>query len=292
MTPLQRLLVSTLAILAIAQPAIAARPPAGTPNCDAVDDQPATLPGAQSFTYRTASDRELRIHVFGQPDAATPRPAILFFFGGGWRRGNIAQFAAQAEAFQAKGYVTALADYRVFCRDSSSPVDAVEDAQAALAWFRARSGQLGVDPLRIALSGGSSGGQLAMAAAQTAAPDARPAALVLFNPAADLTPPAIRGAIGLTETQAQAISPSTLPVDGLAPTIIFHGEADQIAPIRQARAFCDRVQAADGRCDLVAYPGQPHGFFNSRTVLLQLGRSPYEDTLTGAMTFLSGLGWP
>ena len=290
MKPLCRQFLAALATLAIAQPAAAARPPAGTPNCEGVDDQPATLAGAESFTYRTASDRELRIHVF-VPQASTERPAILFFFGGGWRRGTVAQFAAQAQAFQAAGYVAALADYRVFCRDTASPLDAVEDAQAAYAWFRARSGQFGVDPQRIALSGGSSGGQLAMATAQTAPQDARPAALVLFNPAADLTPPMIRNAIGLTEAQAQQISPSVLPVAGLGPTIIFHGEADQVAPIRQARAFCDRVRAAEGQCEVEAYAGQPHGFFNNRTPNAELGRSPYEDTLAGALAFLAGLGW-
>ena len=55
------------------------------------------------------------------------------------------------------------------------------------------------------------------------------------------------------------------------------------------RTLC--VRAADGQCEVKAYAGQPHGFFNSRTQVPELGRSPFEDTLAGALAFLDGLGW-
>lgn len=254
--------------------------------CDKVPPQPATIQGARSFVYATPAGRPLSLHVFA-PAAAGARPAVLFFFGGGWRQGAVTQFIGQAQAFQAAGYVAVLADYRVICRDpGSTPLLSVTDATAAHAWLRAHAGELHVDPRRIALAGGSAGGHIALTAAMLETKD-RPAALVLFNPAVDLSRGATRGSAPISVDQARAISPAHLPVEGLPPTAIFHGEADQVVPIGPVRDLCARMP----RCVLTAYPGQGHGFFNSRAADPATGLSNYDDTTTRALVFLAGLGW-
>jgi acetyl esterase len=255
--------------------------------CQSVPAQPADLPGAQSYTYKNASGRDLRVHVFGA-QAQGRHPAILFFFGGGWQRGSVTQFTDQATATAGKGYVAALADYRVLCRDGTSPVDALADAEAAYTWLRQQAPRLGIDPRRIVLSGGSAGGHLAAATALLAPQGEEPAALVLFNPALDL------GTLGdmlkLAPVQIAAISPSALPIGNLPPTVIFHGAADKLVPIATIRAFCTRATAAGRRCELHEYEGQGHGFFNSRNVGPALGASYYEDTLSKSFRFLASLG--
>jgi len=249
---------------------------------------PHTLPGASSFTYKNAGNRPLRIHVFSPAGPAGPRPAILFFFGGGWRIGDVRAFAAQAKAFAKRGLVAALADYQVFSRDQSTPIDALADARAALDWLKGHARQLSVDPRRIVLAGGSSGGHLALVTAMMAPVDQRPAALVLFNPVVDVVRMAPK--VHLTDAEARVISPSELPVADLPPMIIFHGEADQAVPIETVRAIRDRIIAANGQCELVEYAGQAHGFFNVRAVDSALGRSPYADTLKRALAFTDHLG--
>src|SRR5579883_5976 len=255
--------------------------------CLSVPAQPANLPCAQSYTYKNASGRDLRIHVFGAQVQGS-HPAILFFFGGGWQRGTLAQFTDQAAVAAGKGYVAALADYRVLCRDGTSPVDALADAEAAYAWLRQQAPRLGIDPKRIVLSGGSAGGHLAAATALLAPQGEVPAALVLFNPALDLG--ALGDLVKLAPAQVAAISPSALPIGNLPPTVIFHGVADKLVPIATIRAFCARATAAGRQCELHEYEGQGHGFFNSRGVEPALGTSYYKDTLSRSFRFLASLG--
>lgn len=255
-------------------------------NCEGVTAQPAALVGAESVTYRRASGRDLRLHIFRpDPAAAAPHhPAILFFFGGAWRIGEITAFEGQARAFAQAGYVAVLADYRVKCRDGTTPFASVSDAEAAYRWMRGHDRHLGIDRNRIVLAGGSAGGQLALVTTQAARVDARPAALILFNPAVDLVGPAP----WYLQPFARWISPSTLSLDHLPPMIIFHGKSDHTVPIDSVRRFCARVGAAGSRCDMVEYRGRAHGFINDRATDPILHRSPYEDTLARSLAFANG----
>lgn len=256
-------------------------------NCIGVETQPNSLEGAQSFTYRHASDRDLKLHAFSpnNPSLQT-RPAILFFFGGGWRVGKISALEPQARDFAKQGFVTILADYRVKCRDDTTILAAQEDAREAWNWVHEHGSQLGIDPNRMILAGGSAGGQLALATAQKAPDDLKPAALLLFNPAVDLVTPATWWAKPI----ARGISPSKLPVDALPPTLIFHGTGDKRVPIQTVEAFCGRAREADRICEVVSYPGQDHGFYHSSRVLPALGLNPYRDTMDRSEAFLAEHG--
>lgn len=277
-------------LLTAATPATPVRP-TGTP---AIGPQqppcvPAleTLPGAVTRIYADPAGRPLRIHLFLPPDIGHPRPAILFFFGGGWSNGNVGQFQDQAKALRDRGYVAAIADYRVFCRDRTSPVEAVADAQAAFHWLRAQAGTFGIDPARIVLSGGSAGGHLAAMAAIREPVASRPAALVLFNPVVNLTLPAIRTSVRLDDAGSRALSPAMLRVDRLPPTILFHGSDDRIVPVASARAWCDAIRAKGGDCRFEEYPGHGHGFFNQRRVIVAGAPVPYDDTMRKTIAFLA-----
>ena len=252
-------------------------------QCDGTAPQPDTLPGAESVTYAHPGDRDLRLHLF-QPvqGQANGKPAILFFFGGSWRTGNILSFKEQADAFAAKGYVAVLADYRVKCRDGSNPVQSVNDAQAAYEWLHDHAGDHGIDPRHIILAGGSAGGHLALVTALKAGHDHKPLALVLFNPPVDLVTPAPL----FLKPLAWWISPSRMAMGDLPPTLILHGGADSQVPIASVRAFCDHANDTGRTCRLMEYEGQAHGFYHSHVPDPVTGRSPYEDTLGLALDFV------
>ena len=60
---------------------------------------PPKMPDAREFTYKEASQTELKLWVF-QSEKQTKggkRPAIVFFFGGGWKGGTPAQFEKQCQ---------------------------------------------------------------------------------------------------------------------------------------------------------------------------------------------------
>ena len=114
--------------------------------------------------YAGASDRELKLYVY-QPHARkleTPLPAIVFFHGGGWVGGSTAQFLHHCEHLAQRGIVAIEADYRHLDKSKKDPpLICVQDAKSAMRWVRSHAAELGIDPDRIASSGGSAGGHLA-----------------------------------------------------------------------------------------------------------------------------------
>ena len=74
---------------------------------------PPSLPGAVVETYKTIDDVEMKVWIFA-PDGHSEgdsRPAIVFFFGGGWRSGSPGQFARHCDYLTDRGMVAITADY-------------------------------------------------------------------------------------------------------------------------------------------------------------------------------------
>ncbi|MDA8528941.1 hypothetical protein N9K67_09140, partial [Opitutaceae bacterium] len=65
-------------------------------------------------TYREVAGTELKMHVFLPDgfDASDRRPAVVFFFGGGWNGGNPGQFYPFSEYLTERGMVAMAAEYR------------------------------------------------------------------------------------------------------------------------------------------------------------------------------------
>ncbi|HEY3841198.1 MAG TPA: alpha/beta hydrolase fold domain-containing protein, partial [Bryobacteraceae bacterium] len=157
---------------------------------------PPKLEGAVPHQYKQTSTRPLYLYSLAPAQSGSARPAIVFFFGGGWKGGSTDQFDDQARHLTDRGMVSILVDYRVEARDRSTPFDSVHDARSAMRWVRTHAAELHIDPSRIVASGGSAGGHLAGATAildgvDDPADDLRvspaPAALILFNPVLDTT---------------------------------------------------------------------------------------------------------
>ena len=49
---------------------------------------PPTFKNARVETYRTIGSTELKLWIFGESDPKAKKPAIVFFFGGGWHGGT------------------------------------------------------------------------------------------------------------------------------------------------------------------------------------------------------------
>ena len=244
--------------------------------------------------YKTIGDVALHLDIFTPPGSNAPRAAIIFFFGGAWRGGSTAQFHPQAQRLAERGMVAIAAEYRVKTRHGVTPRECVQDAKSAVRWVRAHAAELGVDPQRIAAGGGSAGGHLAACTAliagldetnEPAAISSKPAALVLFNPALDLTPDGFRPYV--PAEQAAELSPLLHVAPGAPPTIIFHGTADTTVPFAQAQRFTEAMQRAGNSCELVPYEGKQHAFFNYNAA----GNPSFDDTLARTEQFLERLGY-
>jgi acetyl esterase/lipase len=255
---------------------------------------PPTFTDARVETYLKIDSTELKLWIFGESDPNAKKPAIVFFFGGGWNSGSPAQFEDQARHFATRGMIAITADYRVKSRQGVQVVECVRDAKAAIAWVRENAQRLGIDPDKIAASGGSAGGHLAACTGTISGfgSDERPNAMILFNPGCTLAPiagwepPAEARAKLSTErfgVEAQVISPAHHVGAHTPPTLILHGKEDTTVPYASVVAFESEMKKAERPCKLVGYDGAGHGFFN--------GGEHYSKTLAEADGFLVDLGW-
>lgn len=237
---------------------------------DSPEPPPAPEPSAL-IDYTTVGDVTLRAHVFEARTGEPPHPAILFYFGGGWVGGSPQQFYPFAEPLAELGFVAISMEYRVRGSHDSTIPDSMADAFAAFRWAQENAGDLGIDPERIVVSGGSAGGHLA-AAVGTIAEHSQysPSAMVLYNPVTDVR--ALNNTQRLNDViggDAAAVSPMEHIEAGAPRTIIFHGEDDETVPIAQSEAFCSAMMAAGNPCELSRFPEVGHGFFNARLPAFQ-----------------------
>ena len=246
--------------------------------------------------YKEVDGHSLNLHIFTPPAHAQDKelkPAIIFFFGGGWVGGTPTQFYPQCQHLAKRGMVAISAEYRVKNRHQATPFDCVEDGKSAIRWVRAHAEKLGVDPKRIAAGGGSAGGHVAAAVATVPGLDAPgedlsvsclPDALVLFNPVYDNGP----GGFGHAKVKKRykEISPMHNLSEGMPPTLVFLGDQDNLIPVSTAKKFRDDMRKLGNRSELFIYPGQKHGFFNQGKA-----GGGYAQTLTEMDNFLVSLGW-
>lgn len=265
--------------------------------------QPILLPGAESKIYKTIGDIKLRLHIFypSKHDDRIRLPAIVFFFGGGWNAGDVNQFVSQSKYLAERGMIAVVADYRVRSRHNATPFESVADAKSAIRWLRIHAAELGIEENRIAASGGSAGGHIAVCTSLLDSLDEKnedfqissiPNALILFNPVIDMTEivklkrlPADH--IHDWSNRAVEISPIHYIKKNLPPTIIFHGTADSTVSFPQVMRFCESMKSHGNRCDVVPFEGRPHAFFN-----YSKGENPdYFTTLRKADEFLISIGY-
>lgn len=249
-------------------------------------------PPTKSFTYKKTKQADLPLVVHYPPGwkKEDKRPSIVFFFGGGWTKGNLGQFEPQAAYLAVRGMVAVRADYRVKSRHEVTPETCVEDAKSAIRWVRQNAAALGVDPNRIVGSGGSVGGHIAACTALCPGLEAngedktissKPNVLVLFNPVLHFNTPMLMERLGNDEKLAKAISPTLFLAKDSPPTILFFGNDDRLLP--QGEEFIARSKSLGHRGEMMLADGVGHGFFN---------RSPWQErTLKRADEFLGSLGY-
>ena len=121
-----------------------------------------SLQADRIVTYRTVGNRELSLHIFNPKDfeSSGNAPAFVAIHGGGWTGGTPRRFYPYAHALVDKGYVGISVEYRLVGQKGVTVFDCVKDGRAAIRYIRAHAGELGIDPARITVSGGSAGAVL------------------------------------------------------------------------------------------------------------------------------------
>jgi acetyl esterase/lipase len=104
-------------------------------------------------------DRNLHLDIF-TPEKMGKYPALVMIHGGAWITGDKSMQIPMAQKLAAKGIITICVEYQL-ALEAKYPAP-VFNIKSAIRWLRANSNKYNINPNKIAVSGTSAGGQIAM----------------------------------------------------------------------------------------------------------------------------------
>jgi acetyl esterase len=240
----------------------------------AVQNAPAAIERDMSIDF---SGGPTTVRMYRPAECDTPLPCHVYFHGGGFFLGTLEQADNGCRAMvRDVGCAVVSVDYPL-APEHKFPA-APEASYAALCWIVDHAAELGIDPARISVGGGSAGGNLAAVVALMARDRAGPkiVAQVLEIPVTDFT-----SAQGLSfpdeginidvskdyqsfylRDDADARNPLASPLlaqtlEGLPPALVACAEYDQLQP--EGKAYADRLAASGVPVQYRLWTGQFHG---------------------------------
>jgi acetyl esterase/lipase len=202
--------------------------------------------------------------------------AVVFMVSGGWysRWSPPESRAEQFSHFLDAGFTL------IPVHHGSAPryhvPDAYADVSRAIRHIKLNANEHGIDANRIGVTGGSAGGHLSLMLGMDSdegdansqdvvmRQDNTVAAIVAYFPPVDLrqiTGPNDRfPALDFEQTKAAAISPILHADAGDPPTLLIHGDADELVPISNSEIMLAEFQKQSIVSDFITIPGAGHGF--------------------------------
>jgi len=262
----------------------------------------APLTGPAPFPVHEVWDFEIEgTPVRGyRPSTDPDLPVVVYFHGGGWVFGDLETHDYPCRAMANAGRCLVLSVDYGLAPEHPFP-EPVEECVTVTRWVVEHAASLGGDPRRVAVAGGSSGGNLAAAVALRARDSgfAELAAQVLVYPPLDATtslPSYRENAHGynLSATEMRfywaayhqgeadlhepLLSPLHAPdLSGLPPTMILTAEFDVLRD--DGEEFGRRLREHGVEAVVRRYDGQIHGFLGLRAIspdadhaLLEIGK--------------------
>jgi len=209
-----------------------------------------------------------------QPGANPNGLGVLFMVSGGW----VSSWTEPKNLTPLFSHLLERGYTVIAVRHGSSPryvvPECVEDVQLALSHVAEHASQWKIDPNRLGVFGFSAGGHLSLMLGtvgglkQGESPVARVAAVVAVFPPTDLEPyvqlnsprrqefPALR----FEPSKASSVSPLKFVTQDDAPTLLFHGDKDELVPLWHSQKIDEAFQAAQVDSKLVVIEGAAHGF--------------------------------
>lgn len=216
-----------------------------------------------------------------QPKAGANGAAVVFMMSGGWVSGWV-----QPELFVGEAVPDGFRHFRdlvksgyalVIVRHGSSPYfkvpDAVEDVRLALRHIKSNAKEYGFSSSRIGVCGASAGGHLSLmlglsprggAPEKEAADYEQVAAVVAYFPPVDIRdivgPSKNFPALDFDPELAAEVSPIRYVTPDDPPTLLIHGDADQLVKLENSQSIYEVLQEKKVDSELIVIKGAAHGF--------------------------------
>jgi acetyl esterase/lipase len=242
-----------------------------------------------NLVYKVANNYEAKLDLYlPRDESQRPYPTMIYIHGGGWTGGTKETSVFSLMPYLARGMAVVNVEYRL-AKVSLAPA-AVEDCRCALRWVFSNAEQYGLDTSRLAVTGHSAGGHLALTTGMFEAsagfdyecppgPALKVSAIVNFygiTDVADLLDGENRkqyavewlGGLAQREEIARKASPLTYVRKTLPPILTIHGDADPTVPYQHAIRLHKALEAQGVPNELLTIPGGKHGGFNAEQSLL------------------------
>ena len=234
----------------------------------------------KNVAYGTNPAHRLDVYSPDTP-SATPRPLVVFWYGGRWETGDKDDYRFVGAALAEIGAVAVLPNYRHY--PIVKMTGFMDDAALAAGWAALHAAELGTDPNRLYLMGHSAGAHIA--------------ALLTLNQRYLGVPgrpaPAIAGMIGLSgpydflpllDPDLQDMFgpperyPDSQPIHFVRPDappmLLVHGLADQVVRPRNSIHLAAAMQAQGVAVRLKTYSGLDHAGTVAALSVPARGRAP------------------
>jgi acetyl esterase/lipase len=226
------------------------------------------------LTFLAPSRKEKLDLYLPHGPARSDRPAVVFIHGGGFTGGDKAEYrSASVSADLARaGYVVVSCNYVLGPKTKEGvwPQN-IADCREAVRWVRGHAKELGVNPDRIAVAGGSAGGYLALMVGLSddkTGPGGDPQATVSAKVAAVIDLYGVvnfskhgKGDVpGASAAEQAAYLPENQCDRADPPVLILHGTADTTVDIRQSMDMAAALAKAKVAHELIVVEGAPHTF--------------------------------
>ena len=211
---------------------------------------------------------------FPSGDFRSNRPAVVFIHGGGFTGGDKAEYrsaSVSADLCRA-GYVVVSCNY-VLGPKSKEGVwpQNIADCRNAVRWLRAHAKELGVNPDKIAVAGGSAGGYLALMVGlsddktgpggdSAAKHSAKVSAVIDMYGVVSFAKRGKGEVPGASPAEQAAYLPES-QCDAQDPAVlILHGTADSTVDIAQSDDMATALRSAKTPYEYIVVDGAPHTF--------------------------------
>ncbi len=240
----------------------------------------------RDIQYTRVAGLNLKLDIYRPRSHPTGCPTLLQIHGGGWVIGSKNEQGIPLMLQMAsRGWVCVSVDYRL-SPHATFPEHLI-DLKRALQWIRTHGAEYGANPDFIVVTGGSAGGHLCSLVALTAnEPEYQPGfedadtsvqGCVAFYGVYDFTDrhrlhhhdglaklleqKVMKAALYEATDAYEKASPMSRVHAGAPPFFVIYGDRDTLAPVGEARRFCEALRLASSHPVVYAeIPGAQHAF--------------------------------
>lgn len=220
--------------------------------------------------YQPEGDRaqvaDIYLPVRGDIEHAPRLPGVLLIHGGAWVAGDKRFDSGHARKIAQRGYIVMAINYRLAPKHKH-PAQ-VDDCRQALRWLAEHADEYHLDAASLGVWGYSAGGHLAALMSTDRQEEDPPIRVCVAGGApCDLSmipedSRALAGFLGGTRRRLSDLYAKASPIEHVTeddpPVLLFHGDADELVPIRYAERMREKLLERSVEHEYLVLPGKSH----------------------------------